>query len=91
MPRIIRNNDQTLADVAVQHLGDIEALVPMCVNADISLTDTGIAHINVDMEVVDKKVVEQLNKVENIPASGLEEAIPQGVGYWAVGLDFKVS
>ena len=89
MKHITRNNDQTLADVAVQHAGDISALIDVCLANNISLTDNVLSIINVN-NVVNKQVVEQLNKKENIPATNVEGLVG-GIGYWSVGLDFIVN
>lgn len=87
MALITRNNDQTLADVAVQHAGEIEAMIGICLDNDISLTDESATELKVNL--VNKYVAEQLNKKQNIPASNIDD-LPGGVDYWAAGLDYII-
>lgn len=87
MSRIIQNEDQSISDIALQGVGDIDAVIDICVNNDLSVTDEGKKEISAG-GVINKKAVEVLNI--NTPATAAGQ-IPEGIGVWRIGLDFKIS
>ncbi len=92
MSQIIRNSDQTIADVAVQYAGDIERLAGICVHNDVSITDNSIDVLEIIGEPTNKKVAEILNKPQNIVATApTVDITAAGIGYWYIGIDFIVN
>jgi hypothetical protein len=87
MSRIIQNDDQSISDIALQGVGDIDAVIDICVNNDLSVTDETRKEISA-VDVNNKKVVELLNI--NTPATAAGQ-IPEGISVWRIGLDFKIS
>lgn len=91
MQTIKLNTDQTLLDAALQHLGDASQTVGIALQNNASLTDD-VVSVDVGMaDISMQQEVEVLNKVFNIPTSTDNVPIGKGVGYWRVGIDFKVS
>ncbi|MBK7097912.1 MAG: hypothetical protein IPH58_05615 [Sphingobacteriales bacterium] len=90
MKRIIRFNDQTVADVCVQQYGTMEVIGNLCVANDVQITDTTKDVMFIEDEKVNKRVVEMLNKKENRPATGLVDPIADGIGFWRAGIDYII-
>jgi len=91
MQPIKLNTDQTLLDAALQHLGDASRTVELALLNGTSLTDIIEAANAGEVDISKQQEVEALNKSFNIPTSTDAEVIGKGVGYWRVGIDFKVS
>ena len=83
--------DQTLVDAAVQHLGDAAKTVQSALDNDISITKA-VARVTLsDADVSKLKTVAIMNKAYNLPASKDGEPIGYGIGFWRIGIDFKIS
>jgi hypothetical protein len=87
---------QSLIDIALQMLGDEERLFELCDLNDAGITEcieAGRDVIAPDFDVTKKQIVNTL-KATN-PASFVceepVETILEGIGYWAIEFDFKVS
>lgn len=94
--RITVKNDQTLFDISLQSAGSIEAVFALAVlNGGLSITDPLEAGITLkaDIAVVDADISEYLKKEMVLPSSGKineEVSVLEGIGYWAIGIDFTV-
>ncbi|MBN1185777.1 MAG: hypothetical protein JXB49_26075, partial [Bacteroidales bacterium] len=91
---------QTLADIAIQETGCLDGLFDLAITNGISMTEQ--LSSGSDIDIADTDINEQayrLVKLENVkPAtefgyvlSGGEDPMPEGIGYWSVGIDFIVS
>lgn len=87
--RIIKQG-QSLLDVALCETGTADAAFAIALQNGLSLTDepqagTPISH------ALEKK---QIYSLKNEPATAItagEVAKPEGIGYWIIGQNFKVS
>lgn len=92
----VRHN-QTLIDIAVQEYGTPTAVVDLAVANGIGITDTltpassvtlptGVAKDNDILAYYHKNSIHPATRhTENV------EGINEGIGYWAVGIDFVIS
>jgi hypothetical protein len=89
---------QSLLDVAIQTSGSVEAAIALAAANDLSITDELDSGSQLTtVEVVDRRIV-QMYAVGDIirPATALTAEETQlvgdeGIGYWAIGVDFIVS
>lgn len=90
-------DNQSLADVAVQYLGDSAAVSDIARLNNISVSDTLMPGqiLQLPDAVRNKKVVNYYAKRGLVPASGItnnDVSLAQGgIGYMAVQIDFIVS
>ena len=93
MPIIKRH--QTLLDFAVQHAGSVEALLPVAQLAGISPTEEVAPGTLLQAgNVLDIKVVAFFTGTNDEIATNFVFQEPprlEGIGYWIISLDFKVS
>ncbi|QKX04892.1 hypothetical protein HN014_08160 [Aquimarina sp. TRL1] len=88
-------NNQSLADVAIQHLGSLEAVFDLARENDISITDllTNNQKIFVPEPLVPEIVA--FYRQNNISPSTAVTTIPidtsSGINHWQLGIDFIVS
>lgn len=88
---------QNIFDIAIQLYGNIEGIKHLVKENGIGLTDDVEPGVPVKSDKeIDRLVVDYLNGRNIKPATGMsaEEAniiTPEGIGYWAVGIDFVVS
>ena len=85
---------QTLLDVAIQATGDAEQTKVIAANMDYSITEKLVSgqQVATPTAAINKgDVVEIMNKGYNIPASDDNAEIKQGIGFWRIGIDFKIS
>ncbi|WP_010664942.1 hypothetical protein [Marinilabilia salmonicolor] len=90
---------QSLFDIAIQKLGSAEAALELAVLNGLSLTDELTTGETLQLPGVVNKAVAGYFKGKNIiPATGAAagddesgELVKEGIGYWAIGVDFVVS
>lgn len=88
---------QCLSDLAVQYLGDAARVVELAQLNSIGVTDTLQAGTQIEMPAAAKKkkaVVLLFTDLANAPANDKEivsEDVLEGIGYWFIEYDFKVS
>lgn len=88
-------NRQSFLDLAMQHAGDTEAALAMCIQNDVPITEEYPAGTLLPMpEIVNEEIV-TLYKNEFVkPASILEAADTgnnlEGIDYWIIEDDFIV-
>jgi hypothetical protein len=89
---------QTLADIAVQYLGDAERLMEVAVLNELSPTANVQAGSNLKVPTPSKekkRLVQLFKNKANAPATKKKQApgtvLLEGIGYWFVEVDFKVS
>ncbi|WP_346236161.1 hypothetical protein ABDK00_016860 [Niabella insulamsoli] len=84
-------NKQEVIDLAMQGSGSIDAVLDMCLKNDTSLTEdvtNGQSFLTADMR---NKFVTQHFETERVKPSSAPGDLPDGIGFWIIGLDFKVS
>lgn len=86
---------QSLFDLAIQSSGSVEAIFDLAIKSDLSLTDRLIVGSKLDaVNAVSLEVLDYYNTNKILPATettgSLAERL-QGIGYWAIGIDFIVS
>jgi LysM repeat protein len=99
MKQVIVLDGQTYLDIAIQELGDVERAFELALLNDATITDLLIAGqiIQVPSPAIDKtQIVKVLSAPANKPSSGVsdiesESLVGQGIGYWAIGVDFIVN
>lgn len=93
-------NGQNIADIALQETGNFEGLFDLAVTNGISLTQEVAAgsSLSVNTENINEAAYRQVKKENVIPATDFgfvlyegSEPILEGIGYWAIGIDFIVS
>jgi hypothetical protein len=93
MQRITVRNNQTLLDLSLQTTGSVEEAFNLALANGLGITDevaTGTLLARTD--VVDEMVVEQYTADRIIPATGITvEQLLEGIDYWAINIDFKIS
>lgn len=88
---------QCLSDLAVQYLGDAARVVELAQMNGISVTDSLQAGTELEMPAAAKKkkpVVQLFTDLANAPATDkpvLVDVVNEGIGYWIIEYDFKVS
>lgn len=97
MQTIKVNEGQCLLDIAVQYCGNAALAFDIAKLNGIGVTENlivGDSLIVPNAEIEHKKIVGVFVKHKLIPASIKELDSPllkQGIGYWRIGLDFKLS
>ena len=97
MTTIILHN-QSLLDLAVQHTGAVENTFAIAVTNGLSLTDDLPAGVEIkipDSANKDSDVLNYYTSKRLQPATAVimlpEEERLEGIGYWVIQTDFKVS
>lgn len=90
---------QSLFDVAIERLGSAEAAFSLAVENGLSVTD----ELQPGQELIipkafNKKVASLFQNRNIVPVTGVDESddesnelTKEGIGYWAIGVDFVVS
>lgn len=87
---------QTMVDIAIQELGDLERVFEIAVDNDTSISDELLpgSFLNVGDYVADKrylvKVFEKPTKIASFDFAGDVNARLEGIDYWTLELDFIV-
>ena len=89
---------QSLLDIAIQHTGVVENTFAMAVANGLSLTDDLLAgteiklpdSVNKDSDVLNYYSAKRLHPATAVIMLPEEERL-EGIGYWAISVDFKVS
>ena len=97
MTTIILHN-HSLLDLAVQHTGAVENTFALAVVNGLSLTDDLPAgaeiklpdSVNKDSDVLNYYTAKRLQPATAVIMLPEEERL-EGIGYWAISVDFKVS
>ena len=97
MTTIILHN-QSLLDLAVQHTGAVESVFAIAVANGLSLTDDLPAgaeikipdSVNKDSDVLNYYIAKRLQPATAVILPPEAERL-EGIGYWAISVDFKVS
>jgi|GEM_PF-475322 len=90
---------QSLFDIAIQKLGSAQAALELAVLNGLSLTDELTTGETLQLPgVINKAMAGYFNGKNIIPATEANagddesgELIKEGIGYWAIGVDFVVS
>lgn len=84
---------QSLLDIAVEHTGSISAVFDIARLNNKSITDLPIPgeQLNVDNRNVVKRVLDYYAKNNIHPGTAGDVTSEGGIGYWKIGIDFKVS
>lgn len=88
---------QNIIDVAMQHVGAAEAAYDIAIINGLELTaeDELPGREIVIGEVVNKKVVRYFENLKTVDCTTIRnlnaQIFNQGIGYWRIGYDFKVS
>lgn len=86
---------QTVADIAIQMCGTQESLFAVALLNGVGITDALTPGSQIEggtLAVFD--VADYFRKYKLYPASGYAQSeilTPQGIDYWAIGIDFVVS
>lgn len=99
MTQITVSEGQTFTDIAVQYLGDATRANEIAELNSLSLTSDLIVGQVLDIPDVDiskAQLVSSFLDNKIVPASATENSIvnpntQQGIGFWTIGKDFKVS
>jgi hypothetical protein len=91
MAKAIVHPGQSLLDISVQHLGSEEAVFALASLNGLSVTDELTVGDELELPaVIDKRVAAFFTAGGYRPAVGADVGILQGIGYWAIFLDFEV-
>ncbi|GGH78117.1 cell division ATPase FtsA [Filimonas zeae] len=88
---------QTLADISIQTNGDLGRIIEIAMLNGISITDDIAEGVVIEVPAADndkQSVVAVFNDKADRPASKIQFSdiiMPEGIAYWTIGLDFKVS
>lgn len=89
---IIVQPGQQLPDIALQHCGALEAMADVALLNSLSLTADLVAGAVLTVpDAMDKRVVKYLADGGPVPATGELVTIGEGIGYWAIEIDFILS
>jgi hypothetical protein len=95
MPATAIKRHQTIVDFAVQHVGSIDGWLQVALSNVLSLTDDVQAGTQLEIgEIINNKVATFFIQSGNEIASkrnGQTAEIKEGIGFWIVSLNFKVS
>lgn len=83
---------QTLLDVALRYAGSAEAVYRLAKANGLTITEKlQVGRVIQLGESVDERNVVALDRRAADPAANLDAKPPQGIGYWTIGENFKVS
>ena len=97
---IVVLHHQSLLDIAVQHTGTVESVFAIAVANGLSLTDdleSGEAlnleptTINQNKDILNYYQSKKLQPATGVSHTGGSSLQLQGIGYWVIQTDFKVS
>lgn len=96
MANVRVSEKQNLLDVAIWKAGSPEAAFVIALENDLALTDDLAPGQVIEIsEVVNADVARYYANKGIVPATGFSEEgeaiIPEGIGIWAIGVDFIVS
>ena len=89
-------SSQNLLDICLQEKGGIASVFQLSDLNNISITDalTSGSNLDVSIDVADLDILNYYKKELIMPATGnpdkLEVEVLQGIGYWAIGVDFRI-
>ena len=89
---------QSLLDIAIQHTGAVESVFAIAVANGLSLTDDLLAgteiklpdSVNKDSDVLNYYTAKRLQPATAVILLPEAERL-EGIGYWVIQIDFKVS
>ncbi len=90
---------QSFLDLAIQHTGDVGNAFLLAKENGKSLTDDLVSsekltanyqRININKDILDYYTSKGLQPATAIPYRAMENT-PQGIDYWAIGVDFIIS
>ncbi len=89
---IITRHNQSVLDIALQAAGTIEAAFDIAEQNNMSITDvlTPRTQIEVEPNTVHEDNLAYYDKFKIVPASVSAKDVYVGIGYWKIGIDFKV-
>lgn len=94
MKKVVEHN-QSIYDVVTQHFGTMDSLFEFATLNNLSITDDLVYGSEVDIgSPINNEVINTYIEKNIIPATDLDkdqELLPEGIGYWTIGIDFKVS
>ena len=97
MTTIILHN-QSFLDLAIQHTGSVENAFVLALQNGKSLTDDLVAGEQLSLENTknDKDILSYYQSKKLQPATGVSHTVGsslqlQGIGYWVLGYEFKIS
>lgn len=88
---------QSLADIAIQEGGSIEAMYDLALANDLTLDEAliegnGLLPVDVrDVTIVNFMKRQSINPATAITEQEENAIMPSGIGFWAIGVDFAVS
>lgn len=91
---MVVNQNQSLVDFSIQHCGDATAVFDLAIENNLSITDELESGAELTItSAVEQQIVDFFANKNIIPATEeKEEDKPlTGIGYWRIGVDFKVS
>lgn len=90
-------HNQSLLDVCLQHTGTIQGIFELAMANDLSITDDVQAGAVLQLSEgikTDKDILNYYRTKAIQPATAITTQTTEkleGIGYWAIGVDFKVS
>lgn len=90
-------HNQSLLDVCLQHTGSIEGIFELAMANDLAITEDVQAGAVLELLegiAMDKDILNYYRTKAIQPATAIIEQTEEkleGIGYWAIGVDFKVS
>jgi len=90
-------DNQSLFDVAIQRMGSAEAALTIALLNNLSITDTLEAGRSISAPLSGNMIVEYYKNKGIVPGTSVTDEsdggglILEGIGYWAIGVDFVVS
>ena len=92
-------NNQSVIDFHLNHCGDLTDVLKTVIANGISITDDltpGQIMVIPDEAIIDTDIRDYFYNKQIIPAAGIrkttdQQEVQEGIGYWAIGVDFKVS
>lgn len=94
MTRVIVQPNQTLFDLAAQHLGSAEGVFALAMLNGLSVTSVLVAGQSLELsEIVDPRIVTEIRNSTQEPAASVDVGPEEqeGIGFWVIGSTFIVS
>lgn len=82
---------QEVIDIAMEHVGAVESVIDLCIQNDLSVTEQLISGQQLKNPGLKNKWVSQFFNSERIIPVSSAGIVVQGIGSWAVSIDFIVS
>ena len=91
MSSVVVRPGQTLADIAVEHLGGMERVFDLATLNGLAITDELTPGQSLELPEIENSRAKRFHDARtNSPAANIGETVRDGIGFWTIGDTFEV-